>query len=101
MVGSFLDTNPKAILSGFINLFFSKSHPILRALATHRMKSCSDCPFRKEISCGKCGCYLKAKVVTYETTCPEKKWGRGKFDEAGNLYDELTKEVIYNDDTKN
>ena len=41
-----------------------------------RLDLCDDCPYenRKKMVCGKCGCYLTAKLRMSTEKCPEGKW---------------------------
>lgn len=46
----------------------------IKQLAEKRLKSCSECPQRKESRCGVCNCYLIAKTKDPESKCPIMRW---------------------------
>ncbi len=39
-----------------------------------RLELCDPCEFKKDARCGKCGCYLRAKVKMATEACPVGKW---------------------------
>lgn len=39
-----------------------------------RLKICNDCPFRKDSTCTKCGCFIEVKAKWKVSECPEKRW---------------------------
>lgn len=43
--------------------------------AKERRAICQDCPYRKGMFCGECGCHLKAKSQIEEEECPKGFWG--------------------------
>jgi hypothetical protein len=68
------------IVEGWYNLL-TKKHPAIQFMVKRRYESCKDCPFRKGIAgvtdmCGKCGCHLKAKLHSYQSSCPINKWSK-------------------------
>jgi hypothetical protein len=62
----------KEIYDGWTN--YITSNPEVLPLADNRAKICAVCEFNKKNFCGKCGCFLPAKVSSPTSTCPEKKW---------------------------
>jgi radical SAM superfamily enzyme len=60
------------IYQGFKNLLFKDEE--IEKLADARLNICFECPNRKEYTCGLCGCFLKAKVRSIQSTCPIDKW---------------------------
>ena len=82
----------KNIFNGFFNLVkgeFDLLSPELKSLAKARSTICSTCPANINNSCSKevtltdlitkkpvtgCGCYLPAKVLVTDETCPANKW---------------------------
>lgn len=51
----------------------------LKEKGKERMAICMECPFIKNKDslhkqCGKCGCFLEAKVLVPNTHCPVNKW---------------------------
>lgn len=50
-------------------LFFKRSE-----LAKERLKICFQCPFRKIVFCGVCGCELHAKAELEDEECPKGYW---------------------------
>lgn len=44
--------------------------------STRRYDICKNCEFfnRVVLTCGKCGCFMPAKVKLGEATCPAGKW---------------------------
>lgn len=58
------------ILKGwFIFMFYKRSE-----MAKARLVICFQCPLRKGIICGDCGCFLKAKTELDDEVCPVGKW---------------------------
>lgn len=47
--------------------------PSLQQQADKRLKICSECEVRKDNQCQKCGCFLKAKVLS-NSNCPSLLW---------------------------
>jgi hypothetical protein len=43
-----------------------------------RMWQCYMCPFSDNGQCGKCSCFIPAKVVLASEQCPVKRWKRIK-----------------------
>lgn len=39
-----------------------------------RRSICETCPFREELNCGECGCFIQEKVEIGESTCPIGEW---------------------------
>ena len=62
----------KEILSGFKNLIFKDE--VIEKTAEVRLKHCFECPHKKPLRCGKCGCLLSAKIRSETTKCPIGKW---------------------------
>lgn len=62
----------KEIYEGWTN-YISKN-PDIQQLADLRANICAECPFNKSNFCGKCGCYIPAKVCSTTSKCPENKW---------------------------
>ena len=60
------------ILAGWRNVVVK--NPEIERLARARGAICLECPHRKRIVCGKCGCPLKAKLRAPEATCPDNRW---------------------------
>lgn len=60
------------IFTGFKNLFTGKETPDEH----DRLTLCKVCPhLRKQTNtCGKCGCYVPAKVKSPKAKCPINKW---------------------------
>ena len=59
------------IIVGFTNLITGKETPKEK----ERLEVCMACPkLKKSKRCGKCGCYVPAKVKAPGSTCPLKKW---------------------------
>lgn len=59
------------IITGFKNLLTGKETPQEKK----RLSICSKCPhLKKSKRCGKCGCYVPAKVKAPQASCPIKKW---------------------------
>ena len=48
-------------------------NPQVKIEGERRLSICRDCPNRTGESCGLCGCFLPAKVVS-SSTCPINKW---------------------------
>ena len=46
----------------------------IKQLAEKRLKSCSECPQRKEKRCGVCNCFLTAKTKDIDSSCPINRW---------------------------
>ena len=66
----------KNITKGWYNLVRKELGvlpPSLQQQADKRLKICSECEFRKDNQCQKCGCFLKAKVLS-NSNCPTSKW---------------------------
>lgn len=59
------------ILKGWFIFIFKKRS----VMANQRLKICFQCPFRKGIFCGECGCELHAKAGLEDEYCPKGKWG--------------------------
>lgn len=45
-------------------------------LASKRLAVCVECPVRKGLVCGSCGCVLQAKARLPEEECPKKLWAK-------------------------
>jgi hypothetical protein len=47
-----------------------------RELRQKRLKECFSCEYLKQPKnrCGKCGCFISAKVLFNSAKCPIKKW---------------------------
>ena len=60
------------ILSGFKNLIFKDEE--IEKTAEVRMKFCFECPHKKDLRCGKCGCILSAKIRSEKSSCPVGNW---------------------------
>jgi len=59
------------MLVGYKNLLTGKETP----QEEKRLKKCGRCPHLKKTKvCGKCGCYMPAKVKAPQARCPIKKW---------------------------
>jgi len=45
-------------------------------LQEERLAECKQCEFflKRTMRCGKCGCFMKAKVLFEEAKCPVGKW---------------------------
>lgn len=43
-------------------------------LGRSRALICDTCEFRRDNRCGKCGCFIPAKVVDPKIHCPVSKW---------------------------
>lgn len=39
-----------------------------------RLKICQDCPFRKDSTCTKCGCFINVKAQWKSADCPDNRW---------------------------
>ncbi len=71
--------NKKKILSGVKNLLIKNK--IIEEIAEARQSICDDCEFKsKDCSpliaecCSACGCSLKFKTRSLESSCPKDKW---------------------------
>jgi hypothetical protein len=62
----------RTILDGWRNVVLKD--PEIEQLAQARGEICMQCPHRKLIVCGKCGCPLKAKLRAPDSTCPDNRW---------------------------
>lgn len=40
----------------------------------NRRNICNDCPSRRSILCGQCGCIIRAKTAIDNEKCPIGKW---------------------------
>lgn len=63
------------IYAGWKNYVFPT--PAVEEEAKRRMKICVEkCPLFKPHNkfCGKCGCYMPAKVRSLKSRCPLRKW---------------------------
>ena len=63
------------VYDGWKNLVYPSK--ISEGVAKVRIKICVDCEFfTKRKTCGKCGCYMPAKVrsLRSKTKCPINKW---------------------------
>lgn len=59
------------IIVGFKNLLTGKETPKEK----ERLKICAKCPhLQSNKRCGKCGCYVPAKVKAPDAKCPIRKW---------------------------
>lgn len=58
------------IISGFWLWITNRNN----TLSLNRMNKCIDCPFRKGLTCGECGCVLQAKTRLPEEECPKGFW---------------------------
>ena len=64
----------KNIVDGWKNVFISNDE--VEELAAEREKICLQCPHKKKITCGLCGCPLHAKLRAVEAECPDGRWLR-------------------------
>jgi len=62
----------KEILSGFKNLLFKNEK--IEGQAAIKMEYCFKCPHKKDLTCGKCGCLLAAKIRSESSSCPVGNW---------------------------
>jgi hypothetical protein len=62
----------KNILAGWKNVLIKD--PEVERLAHARGEICLQCPHRKRIVCGLCGCPLKAKLRAPDAECPDNRW---------------------------
>ena len=67
----------EAIFSGYYN-WITNNH-VAKLRATPRLGVCAKCEFLKpgtivSAKCGKCGCPIKAKVMSRVRNCPLNKW---------------------------
>ncbi len=62
----------KNMLNGWKNVVITDSE--VEALAQQRSEICLGCPHKKKITCGLCGCPLKAKLRAVDETCPDQRW---------------------------
>ena len=60
------------ILNGWKNVMIVD--PEVEILAQERGQACLQCPYKKAITCGMCGCPLKAKLRAVDATCPDNRW---------------------------
>jgi len=63
--------NLKTIYEGFKNLVLKDEK--VEQFAEVKLRICYECPFRKDLRCGKCGCFIAAKTRS-SSKCPEGKW---------------------------
>jgi len=62
------------IISGWTNLAL-KNNVAVEETAKKRIAKCVDCQqFKKNKSCGICGCYMPAKARSPKSHCPMKLW---------------------------
>ena len=71
--------HPLEIPNGFYNLAKKKlglDNPEVESLALERLSICSTCTYAKadNLMCGKCGCYLEAKIRSKRANCPLNRW---------------------------
>ena len=75
--------NRYMILEGIKNYVINNDH--MESVAATRMEICNDCPLLDlkgskcfapgtQPCCGSCGCSLKLKTRSLESSCPEGKW---------------------------
>lgn len=65
----------KGIVEGIGNRINPKEESERIAIARSRI--CNECPFKKIITCGKCGCSLPTmQRATFQKDCPIGKWKR-------------------------
>jgi hypothetical protein len=68
----------KEIIEGWTALVIE--NPVTEAIATERSKECDKCeslstlPGGFYLHCGKCGCYIPAKIRSKSSKCPLEKW---------------------------
>ena len=68
------------IYQGWKNLIFRNEQ--VEDSALNRLNKCNECPHRSNYpdnvsitsTCKLCGCVLKAKVRSTNSTCPDKRW---------------------------
>ncbi len=62
-----------SIVQGWKNLVFKSER--MERLAKTRAQICSACEHLTELGlCGRCKCYIEAKIRSYEEECPIDKW---------------------------
>ncbi len=64
----------KQIFDGWRYLLFPDQ--AVERLALERSEVCGRCPHNTGTKCGKCGCPLRAKIRSPESTCPDGRWAR-------------------------
>jgi hypothetical protein len=66
--------NIEEIVVGWKNYFIK--NPKVEPVAKRRFEICYDCEHlrKKNNTCGKCGCYMVAKVRNLGSRCPINKW---------------------------
>jgi len=62
----------RSILSGWKNVLIVDQG--VEELAQERGQVCLSCPHKKRITCGLCGCPLKAKLRAVDAKCPDNRW---------------------------
>lgn len=61
---------PKRIAEGLTKAILQQHTTV----STKRMGICNNCPNKKGVACGICGCILSAKTKVLEEACPENRW---------------------------
>ena len=64
----------KEIITGWHYVFFRRQE--IELLAAERAEICTPCPHNTGTKCGLCGCPLKAKMRSPDSSCPDGRWQR-------------------------
>jgi len=64
------------IIKGFAKLALVELNAFdMKRYSIDRWNICESCPLMtKSKICGKCGCYVPAKVLVKSAACPKEKW---------------------------
>lgn len=65
----------REIINGYYHLLFSNKEQY----QIDRLRICKECPMKKGLLCGECGCLIVAKTASKISHCPLQKWNSDKF----------------------